>query len=114
MPHAPASVPAALRAAWVENSGEAMAIDPLLREAIAFRSLNLLSDWPIKTRFNTIFCRNVMIYFDEPTKARLMARLCDRLEVGGMLYIGHSERLIGPAESKLKFVGRTAYLKVAA
>jgi chemotaxis protein methyltransferase CheR len=108
------TVPAGLRAAWVNGRGETLTIDPMLRGAIAFRPLNLLGDWPIKGRFDTIFCRNVMIYFDEPTKARLLARLCDRLEVGGMLYIGHSERLVGPAGGRLKYVGRTAYLKVSA
>lgn len=108
------TVPAGLRAAWVQGRGDPQTVDPMLRAAIAFRPLNLLGDWPIKGRFDAIFCRNVMIYFDEPTKSRLLARLCERLEVGGMLYIGHSERLLGPAEQKLKYVGRTAYLKVAA
>jgi chemotaxis protein methyltransferase CheR len=108
------TVPAALRAAWVRGQGDPLTVDPMLRDAIAFRPLNLLGEWPIKGRFDAIFCRNVMIYFDEPTKARLQARLAERLEVGGMLYIGHSERLVGAVERKFQFVGRTAYLKVAA
>jgi chemotaxis protein methyltransferase CheR len=109
-----ATVPSALRAAWVQGSGDTLTIDPMLRDAIAFRPLNLLGEWPIKGRFDAIFCRNVMIYFDEPTKARLQSRLADRLDVGGMLYIGHSERLVGDVARQFECVGRTAYLKVSA
>jgi chemotaxis protein methyltransferase CheR len=108
------TVPASLRSAWTRGEGDDLVVDPMLRDAIAFRPLNLLGDWPIKGRFDTIFCRNVMIYFDEPTKERLLARLADRLEVGGMLYIGHSERLIGAVQDKFQSIGRTAYQKVAA
>ncbi len=108
------TVPAALRAAWTTGEGESLVVDPMLRDAIAFKPLNLLGDWPIKGRFDTIFCRNVMIYFDEPTKERLLSRLADRLEVGGMMYIGHSERLIGEVHRKFECIGRTAYRKVAA
>ncbi|MDJ0276099.1 protein-glutamate O-methyltransferase CheR [Sphingomonas sp. 2R-10] len=108
------TIPASLRAAWTRGEGDDLVVDPVLRDAIAFRPLNLLGDWPIKGRFDTIFCRNVMIYFDEPTKERLLARLADRLEVGGMLYIGHSERLIGAVQGKFRSIGRTAYQKVAA
>ncbi len=109
-----ATVPGALRTAWVKGQGDLLTVDPMLRDAIAFRPLNLLGEWPIKGRFDAICCRNVMIYFDEPTKARLQSRLADRLEVGGMLYIGHSERLVGGVEKRFENVGRTAYLKVSA
>ena len=52
---------------------------------IRFRKLNLLNSWPIKGKFDVIFCRNVMIYFDEPTKELLLRRLSDQLVVGGHL-----------------------------
>ncbi|KQN37410.1 chemotaxis protein CheR [Sphingomonas sp. Leaf407] len=109
-----ANVPATLRSVWTQGRGDMLTVDPLLRDAIAFKSLNLLGDWPLRRRFDAILCRNVMIYFDEPTKERLLSRLADHLEVGGMLYIGHSERLIGPVARRFELVGRTAYLKVAA
>ncbi|WP_294318277.1 CheR family methyltransferase [uncultured Sphingomonas sp.] len=108
------TVPASLRSVWTGGDGDSLVVDPVLRDAIAFKPLNLLGDWPFKGRFDTIFCRNVMIYFDEPTKERLLARLGERLEVGGMLYIGHSERLIGPVQDKFRCIGRTAYQKIAA
>lgn len=108
------TVPASLRSVWTQGEGDQLVVDPVLRDGIAFKPLNLLGEWPFKGRFDTIFCRNVMIYFDEPTKERLLARFAERLEVGGMLYIGHSERLIGAVQDKFRCIGRTAYQKIAA
>ncbi|KTT70712.1 CheR family methyltransferase [Sphingomonas endophytica] len=105
------TIPAKLRATWVSDR---LVVDSALREAIAFRPLNLLGPWPMKGRFDAICCRNVMIYFDEPTKAKLQGRLADHLETGGMLYIGHSERLSPDVAKRFECVGRTAYLKVHA
>ncbi|MGT2513006.1 CheR family methyltransferase [Sphingomonas panni] len=77
------TVPASLRSVWTQGEGDQLVVDPVLRDGIAFKPLNLLGEWPFKGRFDTIFCRNVMIYFDEPTKERLLARFAERLEVGG-------------------------------
>ena len=108
------TVPAGLRTAWVKGTGDAQVVDPQLREAVSFRPLNLLGAWPMRGTFDAICCRNVMIYFDEPTKARLQSRLADHLVTGGMLYIGHSERLSPDVARRFDCVGRTAYLKVSA
>jgi chemotaxis protein methyltransferase CheR len=61
-----------------------------------------------------IFCRNVMIYFDDPTKARLQARFAEQLAPGGYLYLGHSERLASAVMHQFTCVGRTIFRKVAA
>ena len=79
-----------------------------LRNMIAFRQLNLLGPWPFKGLFDAIFCRNVMIYFDGPTKENLIERFAAQLKPGGWLYIGHSESLIG-VHPGLKLMGRTIY-----
>jgi chemotaxis protein methyltransferase CheR len=47
----------------------------------------------MKGRFDAIFCRNVVIYFDEPTQARIWARFAPLINPGGRLYVGHSERV---------------------
>ncbi|ESQ92808.1 CheR family methyltransferase [Asticcacaulis benevestitus] len=84
-----------------------------MRKLIAFKSLNLLEKWPIKGPFDVIFCRNVMIYFDNPTKNDLVRRYAKLLRVGGWLVVGHSETLLDQ-QSLFKSCGRTIYQKVGA
>ena len=79
-----------------------------IRSLITFRQLNLMEAWPLKGKFDAIFCRNVMIYFDAPTKSRLVERFTEQLRPGGWLYIGHSESLIG-SHPGLRLFGRTVY-----
>jgi chemotaxis protein methyltransferase CheR len=67
-----------------------------LRSLIAFRELNLVGEWPMRGTFQAIFCRNVVIYFEETTRDRIWGRFIPLLTAGGCLYIGHSERL-GPS-----------------
>jgi chemotaxis protein methyltransferase CheR len=83
-----------------------------IRALVAYRQLNLLGAWPMKGLFDAIFCRNVMIYFDAPTKSRLVERFTQQLKPGGWLYIGHSESLIG-SHPGLELVGRTIYRREA-
>lgn len=65
-----------------------------LRELVLFRRINLIDErWPINTRFDVIFCRNVTIYFDRETQERLYERFSRLLRPGGYLIAGHSENL---------------------
>lgn len=82
-----------------------------LKELIAFKQLNLMNDWPMRGPFDVIFCRNVMIYFDHPTKVRLVDRFAELLRPDGWLYIGHSESL-NKVSDRFQLVGRTIYRKV--
>lgn len=102
-------VPESLRTAWSVMRGEQARMADLARGIVRFRPLNLHGDWPMKGRFDAIFCRNVMIYFDSATNERLVARFAEMLEPGGYLYIGHSERVTGPAMRMLRLVGPTIY-----
>ncbi len=67
-----------------------------VRDLVSCRELNLMAAWPMRGRFDAIFCRNVAIYFDEPTQERLWSRFPERMERGARLYIGHSERVSDP------------------
>ncbi len=103
------AVPAPLRVAWTQSQGDEVTIASELRDMVQFRRLNLHGEWPMRRHFQTIFCRNVMIYFDQSGKEQLLARFANQLEPGGYLYIGHSERVSGPAEAMLENVGPTIY-----
>ena len=96
------AVPAPLRSAWTRKQGDEVVIADIVQTMVQFRRLNLHGPWPISRLFQTIFCRNVMIYFD-------LTRFARQLEPGGYLYIGHSERVSGPAEALLENVGPTIY-----
>ncbi len=107
------AVPPELRRLWIEEGGGDAIISDDARALVRFKTLNLLGDWPMQRPFDVIFCRNVMIYFDQPTKERLVHRFARQLVPGGHLYIGHSERVTGPANAMLTQVGPTIYQKGA-
>lgn len=72
-------------------------VEERLRRHVRFRHFNLNGAWEGLGRFDFIFLRNVMIYFDQETKRRLIERLTFHLEPGGYLFVGHSESLNGMA-----------------
>ena len=90
------------------RAGEAM------QKLVAFRQLNLIESWPMRGPFDAIFCSNVVIYFDEPTQQRIWENFLPRLEPGGALYIGHSERVTGPASALVASDGISTYRKSGA
>ncbi len=81
-----------------------------LRSMITFGVLNLIEPFPFKGKFDAIFCRNVAIYFDTPTQQKVWNAFQRSLNPGGYLFIGHSERMSGPAEKHLKTSGITTYI----
>lgn len=84
-------------------------IDDRVKRLITYNELNLMAQWPLKGAFDVIFCRNVVIYFDEPTQVKIWSRFAGQLQEGGHLYIGHSERVAGEAKHLFDNVGITTY-----
>lgn len=83
-----------------------------IHDLITYRELNLLRDWPMKGPFNAILCRNVVIYFDEVTQTNLWPRFRRMLAPGGLLMLGHSERITQPERFGLALAGPTTYRAV--
>ncbi|PTW51415.1 CheR-type MCP methyltransferase [Rhodovulum kholense] len=100
-----------------EKSGSAKAefrVRADVRSLVSFRQLNINGPWPMSGLFDVIMCRNMAIYFDSQTQQTLWRRLAEQLVPGGMLFIGHSERVSGPATAMLEAAGVTAYRKRSA
>jgi chemotaxis protein methyltransferase CheR len=93
-----------------EQLGNARICSPIAAQ-VSFRTLNLLHEWPMRGAFDVIFCRNVMIYFDQGTRERLVARFAELLAPDGYLCLGHSES-IQPGAAPFKLVGKTIYRRV--
>ncbi len=105
-------VPVALRKAWFNPAGKGMVqVNDTLRGLVSFKRLNLIGEWPMRGKFQLIFCRNVVIYFESITQEKIWARMMPLLDDGGALYIGHSERITGFAERLLRNDGITIYRK---
>lgn len=82
-----------------------------LRDMIVYRRINLMEEkYPIRTRFDVIFFRNAMIYFDKPTQAEVIEKLSRYLKDGGYLFLGHSETLQG-VDCGLSYVRPNVYRK---
>jgi chemotaxis protein methyltransferase CheR len=104
-------VPQALRRRYFERASEReMRVSAKLRDLVSFGRLNLLEPWPMRGKFQLIFCRNVMIYFDKETQVALARRFSEVLEPGGLLFTGHSESL-GQADTGLRYEQPAVYTK---
>ena len=77
------------------QTGEVWQINPDIRAMVQFRPLNLLHDFSNLGMFDVIFCRNVLIYFDQPTKAAVFDNLARAMEPDGYLFLGAAETVVG-------------------
>lgn len=83
------------------------------RSLVTFKHLNLMNTWPLKRKYDAIFCRNVLIYFSAEDQEKLFNKFAEHLIPDGQFFIGHSERVIGTATEKFKSIGSTTYERKA-
>lgn len=107
-------LPTAIAKRWfVHGTGDKASLIRVrkeLRQRVGFRRINFIEpDWPVRTRFDAIFCRNALIYFEPPMQREIAARLLAHLEPGGLLFLGHAESMAG-ARPDLRSLGRTSYV----
>lgn len=101
--------------AYFRKSGDdSYAIDERLKSMVLFKRLNLMTEpYPLKGQFDAIFCRNVMIYFDQESRRKVVASLFRYVKPGGYFFIGHSESLRGDS-CPFEYVKPAVYRKGAA
>lgn len=113
---ADAGIPGPMVSKYFEKAGDgngAYRVRPRVKGLVEWMELNLLAPWPRLGTFDVIFCRNVAIYFDAETQAKLWQRLTGVLKPGGTLFIGHSERVAAAGDLGLTYAGPTQYRKSA-
>jgi chemotaxis protein methyltransferase CheR len=82
-----------------------------IRSKVVFRRLNLATPpYPMRGPFDVIFCRNVMIYFDQIVRQRIMSAMEPLLAPGGLLFIGHAEALSG-VQTSLKMLKPSVFMR---
>jgi len=99
-----------LKKYFIELGGDMFRVKPELRKNVAFKKINLLEPYTVRKPFHTIFCRNVMIYFDTETRQELIEKFFNAMAPGGYLFIGHSESLTNFRHG-LKYVQPSIYRK---
>ncbi len=80
---------------FFEKQGELWQIKPDIRDMVQYRNFNLLQDPRPLGRFDVVFCRNVLIYFDQPTKARVLKSIATTMDRDGILVLGGAETVFG-------------------
>lgn len=95
---------------YFTSEGGKYRITDELKEIVTFRLFNLMNPFPFSNKFDIIFCRNVMIYFDSETQEKIVDKFYNSLSTGGLLFIGHSESL-SYREHRFKYVQPTVYMK---
>lgn len=98
----------------VKNNADLLSISTEVRALISFRQMNLILPWPVRGPFDVVFCRNVAIYFDAKTQDRIWKNFTDAIGIGGLLCIGHSERLSNAVRDNFDVVGMTMFRRRSA
>ncbi len=91
-------VPAPMLAKYFSRDGDKWTVAAPLRSMVSFREFNLLDDPSLLGQFDVVFCRNVLIYFDQPTKSKILAGIARRMPSDGVLYLGGAETVMGITE----------------
>ncbi|MEM9989729.1 MAG: protein-glutamate O-methyltransferase CheR, partial [Pseudomonadota bacterium] len=98
---------------FTDSPDNTVTVSEGLRKLISFKEMNFARSWPVKGPFDIVFCRNVVIYFEEDMIAKIWNGFANVMPDGARLYIGHSERMVGKATELFKSSGTTTYTKVS-
>jgi chemotaxis protein methyltransferase CheR len=97
---------------WARDGSGLCRVSAELRRLVRLAQLNLLDrTWQLGGVQDLIFCRNVLIYFDQPTRAQILRHLCQHLRPGGILCLGHADHIMG-CELPLKALRANIYQRL--
>ena len=88
-------LPISLLMKYFNQEGEAWQLSSEIRQMVTFKETNLLKDFSHLGKFDAVFCRNVLIYFDHPTKANVLERIRQSMPPDGALFLGAAETVLG-------------------
>lgn len=91
-------LPITLLVKYFKQQGDKWHINQPLRQMASFREWNLLGDLSALGQFDIVFCRNVLIYFDQPTKTKVLETIARQMPQDGVLYLGGAETVLGLTE----------------
>ncbi|MDF1794697.1 MAG: protein-glutamate O-methyltransferase CheR [Thalassobaculaceae bacterium] len=91
-------LPITMLVKYFEQKGEAWALKPDIKSKVSFREFNLLDNPRALGQFDVVFCRNVLIYFDHPTKADILGRIAGIMPADGYLFLGGAETVLGVSD----------------
>lgn len=106
-------LPIKLLVKYFQQKGETWQIDPAIKSMVQLRQYNLLDSYATLGSFDIIFCRNVLIYFDRPTKRSMLDRMASILADDGALFMGAAETVIGITETLVPFEGARGLYRTA-
>ena len=98
---------------YFAQNGELWQLNADIRSMVQFRQLNLLQDFSHLGTFDIVFCRNVLIYFDAPTKSRVLAALASLVAADGVVYLGGAETVLGLTDRLVPTLGERGVYEAA-
>ncbi|MBM3521646.1 MAG: chemotaxis protein CheR [Alphaproteobacteria bacterium] len=99
---------------YFKPQGDRWLISDAVKQMVQLREFNLLTDPGLLGQFDVVFCRNVLIYFDQPTKAAVLARIAKQMSADGFLYLGGAETVLGVTDRFVPIQGQRGIYGVAA
>jgi chemotaxis protein methyltransferase CheR len=106
-------LPIATLVKYFKQVGEKWRLDANVRSMVKFKEFNLLDDPSPLGTFDIVFCRNVLIYFDQQTKSEVLARIANSMPKDGVLYLGGAETVLGITENFVPITGHRGMYAVA-
>lgn len=91
-------LPITMMIKYFQQNGEKWQISQKIRDMVQFRTMNLLNDWGTLGTFDVVFIRNVLIYFDQPTKSKILDRVSGIMPSDGVLFMGGAETVMGVSD----------------